>query len=63
MLQILDDIFQKKHWVKPLSIAESNIKDSDYSPLTDNNDENEPPVSKYKKTNLFIYSSIYFSMI
>jgi len=44
---VLDDIFRKKHWVKPLIIAGSNIKEREHLPLSDSNDENEPPVSKY----------------
>jgi len=45
MFLVLDDIFQKKHWVKPLSVTGSNIKEPENSPLTDS-DENELAVSK-----------------
>ncbi|KAL6418572.1 hypothetical protein ACFW04_012009 [Cataglyphis niger] len=53
----LDDIFQKKHWIKPLSIAGSNIKDSDHLPLTDNNDENEP-LKRLKREETVNYRAI-----
>ncbi|XP_026826318.1 uncharacterized protein LOC105287898 isoform X2 [Ooceraea biroi] len=42
-LDVLDEILRKKNWIKPLAVAGSNIKESEHSPLTDNNDENEPP--------------------
>lgn len=47
-LHVLDDIFRKKHWIKPLSVAGSNIKEPEHSPLTDSNDENEISVKKRK---------------
>ncbi|XP_072758899.1 uncharacterized protein [Anoplolepis gracilipes] len=47
-LDMLHDIFQKKHWVKPLSVAGSNIKEPEHSPLIDNNDENELPAKRRK---------------
>ncbi|XP_024877419.1 uncharacterized protein LOC112458192 [Temnothorax curvispinosus] len=47
-LDVLDDIFQKQHWIKPLSVAGSNIKDSEHSPLTDSNNENESPFKQRK---------------
>ncbi|XP_020297406.1 uncharacterized protein LOC109861958 isoform X3 [Pseudomyrmex gracilis] len=50
-IQILDDIFQKKHWIKPLSVAGSHLKESEHSPITDNTDENELPI-KQKKISL-----------
>lgn len=43
---MLDDIFRKKHWVKPLAVAGSNIKEPEHSPLDNSDNENEPPVSK-----------------
>ncbi|XP_067203967.1 uncharacterized protein [Linepithema humile] len=47
-LDVLDNIFRKKHWIKPLSVAGSNIKEPEHSPLTDNSDENETPVKQRK---------------
>jgi len=56
---VLDDIFQKKHWVKPLSVAGSNIKEPKTSPLTDS-DENELPVSKSNYQKYFLFKCQYF---
>ncbi|XP_026826319.1 uncharacterized protein LOC105287898 isoform X3 [Ooceraea biroi] len=47
-LDVLDEILRKKNWIKPLAVAGSNIKESEHSPLTDNNDENEPPTKQRK---------------
>ncbi|XP_011882411.1 PREDICTED: uncharacterized protein LOC105570066 isoform X2 [Vollenhovia emeryi] len=46
-LDVLDDIFQKKHWIKPLAVAGSNVKEPEHSPLTDS-DEHELPVKQRK---------------